>query len=59
MKPEYKEKALGNIEAIEKRISVIKDMMEGSRPADQKLALQYAKEIERAIELTRNIVDIS
>jgi hypothetical protein len=59
MKPAYKEKALGNIEAIEKRIAVIKDMMEGSRPADQKLALQYAKEIERAIELTRNIVDIS
>ena len=59
MKPEYKEKALGNIEAIEKRISVIREMMEGKRPADQKLALQYAKEIERAVELARNIVDIS
>jgi len=59
MKPEYKEKVLGNIEAIEKRISVIRDMMDGSRPADQKLALQYAKEIQRAAELARNIVDIS
>jgi len=59
MKPEYKEKALGSIEAIEKRISVIREMMEGKRPADQKLAVQYAKEIERAVELTRNIVDIS
>jgi hypothetical protein len=59
MKPEYKEKALGSIEAIEKRISVIREMMEGKRPADQKLAIQYSKEIERAVELTRNIVDIS
>ena len=59
MKPEYKEKTLGNIEAIEKRIVVIREMMDGRRPADQKLALQYAKEIERAIELTRNILDIS
>jgi hypothetical protein len=59
MKPEYKEKALGNIEAIEKRISVIREMMEGKRPADQKLAVRYAKEIERGVELTKNIVDIS
>ena len=59
MKPEYKEKALGSIEAIEKRISVIREMMEGKRPADQKLAVQNAKEIERAVELTRNNVDIS
>jgi len=59
MKPEYKEKALGSIEAIEKRISVIREMMEGKRPADQKLAIQYSKEIERAVELARNIVDIS
>jgi hypothetical protein len=59
MKPEYKEKALGNIEAIEKRIVVIREMMEGKQPANQQRAIILAKEIEKAVELTRNIVDIS
>ena len=54
MKPEYKEKALENLNGINNRIATIKGMMEGTKPANR-----LAREIERLIELTSNIVDIA
>ena len=59
MKPEYKEKALDNLNSIRKRTTVIGEMLSGQRPANQEEAIKIVKEIERLVELSENIVDIS
>ena len=59
MKPEYKNRAQENLEAIAKRAKVMSEMLEGQRPANQEEAIRLMKEIERLVELTTNIVDLS
>lgn len=59
MKPEYKLKAQENLEAISKRVSVISEMLNGERPANQAEAIKLSKEIQKLTELTQNIVDLS
>jgi len=59
MKPEYKNKAQEHLEAIAKRAKVIAEMLKGERPADQAHAIKLSNEIERLVELTTNIVDLS
>ena len=59
MKPEYKIKAQENLESIAKRAKVINEMINGERPVNQEEAKRAAKEIERLVELTQNIVDLS
>ena len=59
MKPEYKNRAQENLEAISKRAKVISEMLNGERPVNQDEAKRAAKEIERLVELTTNIVDLS
>ena len=59
MKPEYKEKALENLNGINNRIGTIKGMMEGTQPANPAEAIRLAREIERLVELTSNVVDIA
>lgn len=59
MKPEYKEKVLENLNGINNRIVNVKGMMEGTIPVNQAEAIRLAREIERLVELTTNIVDIS
>lgn len=59
MKPEYKNRAQENLEAIAKRAKVMSEMLDGQRPANQKEAIILMKEIERLVELTTNIVDLS
>jgi hypothetical protein len=59
MKPEYKEKALENLNGINNRIVTIKAMMEGTQPANPAEANRLAREIERLVQLTSNIVDIA
>jgi hypothetical protein len=59
MKPEYKEKVLENLNGINNRIATIKGMMEGTQPANPAEAIRLAREIERLVELTSNVVDIS
>ncbi len=59
MKPEYKMRAQEHLEAIAKRNKVIAEMLSGERPANQAEAIKLSKEIERLVELTTNIVDLS
>ena len=59
MKPEYKMRAQENLEAISKRAKVISEMLNGERPVNQEEAKRVIKEIERLVELTTNIVDLS
>lgn len=59
MKPEYKEKALSYIDGIANRTKTIQDMMEGKRPANQEQAIRLAMEIQRLLEQTQNIVELS
>ena len=59
MKPEYKNRAQEHLEAIAKRAKVIAEMLKGERPADQAQAIKLSNEIERLVELTTNIVDLS
>ena len=48
-----------NLESIAKRAKVISEMLRGERPANQAEATKLATEIERLVELTQNIVDLS
>ncbi len=59
MKPEYKNRAQENLEAIAKRAKVISEMLNNERPANPAEALQLTKEIQKLVELTQNIVDLS
>ncbi len=59
MKPEYKMRAQEHLEAITKRNKVISEMLSGERPANQAEAIKLSKEIEKLIELTTNIIDLS
>ncbi len=59
MKPEYKMRAQEHLEAISKRAKIISEMLEGQRPVNQAEAIKITKEIERLVELTTNIVDLS
>jgi len=59
MKPEYKMRAQEHLEAITKRNKVIAEMLSGERPANQAEAIKLSKEIERLLELTTNIIDLS
>ena len=59
MKTEYKEKALDNLNSIKKRTTVIHEMLSGQRPANQEEAIRMVKDIERLVELSENIIDIS
>lgn len=59
MKPEYKMRAQENLESIAKRAKVISEMLNGERPVNQDEAKRAAREIERLVELTQNIVDLS
>ena len=59
MKHEYKIKAQENLEAIQKRAKVISEMLNGERPVNEEEAKRVTKEIERLVELTQNIVDLS
>jgi hypothetical protein len=59
MKPEHKEKALSHIEGIENHNKVIKGMLDGSRPSNQKEALRLTHQIERLLELTKNLVELA
>lgn len=59
MKPEYKNRAQENLEAISKRAKVISQMLNGERPVNQEEAKKSASEIQRLVELTLNIVDVS
>ena len=59
MKAEYKERALEQLNGIEKRANTLVNMLEGKEPANQQRAITITKEILRLVELNRNIVDIS
>lgn len=59
MKSEYKMRAQENLEAITKRAKVIAEMLKGERPANQVEAIKLSNEIEKLVELTTNIVDLS
>jgi hypothetical protein len=59
MKPEYKIRTQENLEAIAKRAKIISEMLNGERPVNQDEAKRTIKEIERLVELTTNIVDLS
>ena len=59
MKQEYKMRAQENLEAITKRAKVISEMLKGEGPANQAEAVKLSNEIEKLVELTTNLVDLS
>jgi hypothetical protein len=59
MKPEYKEKALSYIDGINSRTKVIQEMLEGKRPANQEHAIKLTIELQRLLEQTENLIDLS
>jgi len=59
MKPEYKEKVLSNLEGLNNRTKVIREMIQGKRPSNQKEAIRFTNEIDRLSELIQNLVEVS
>lgn len=56
MKEAYKTKVLDYLEGIENSNEVIREMLEGKRPSNQKDAISMTIKIERLLELTRNLI---
>ena len=50
---------VSHLDSIEKRVTVLNEMLEGKQPADQKRAIQITKELARLTELSKTIIDIS
>lgn len=59
MKPEYKEKVLINLEAMNKRVNDIQDIADGKRPGDLKTVQSNLVELKRLIENSEVIVSVS
>mgnify|MGYP003338276444 CR=1 FL=1 len=59
MKPEHQEKALTHLDAIANHTKVVKEMLDGSRPANQQEALRLTNQIERLLELTKTLVELA
>jgi hypothetical protein len=59
MKDVYKQKIGDTISSVEQRVKIIHAMILGERPADQKQAEQYLREIQKGLETIQEIVDIS
>jgi hypothetical protein len=47
------------INGIDKKLDVILEMLENKRPADQRMAVSYCKDIKRSLESTLNLISIS
>ena len=56
MKEAYKTKVKDYLDGIENSNVVIKEMLEGKRPSNQKEAISMTIKIERLLELTRNLI---
>jgi hypothetical protein len=59
MKPEYKNRLQENLDAIRKRSQVVSEMVRGERPSNPQDANKLLLEIERLVEMSQNIVDLS
>jgi hypothetical protein len=59
MKSEHKERLLSYLEGIGNSSKMIEMMLSGNKPADTELALDLTRQIERLLELSKTIADIS
>lgn len=59
MKPEYKSRSVELLTGADSRIEKILEMLEGVRPADQKLATQILKEVRTTIEKVSQLIELS
>jgi hypothetical protein len=59
MKPDYKEKVLSNFEAMDRRLFILTEMLEGKRPSSDKEAKFHVSELVRLVENSRIIIDVS
>lgn len=59
MKNEYKERALENINNINKRVTILLEIVDRKRASNDKEMTQMLNEIHRLTEQTSNLIDIS
>lgn len=59
MKPEYRERALENLNSITKRTQILTEVIEGKRNANDAELIHLIKEINRLVEMTTSVVELS
>lgn len=59
MKLEYKERVLENINSINKRVTILLEIVDRKRASNDKEMTQMLKEIHRLTEQTSNLIDVS
>jgi predicted transcriptional regulator len=59
MKTEYKNRSVELLTGADSRIEKILEMLEGIRPADQKLATQILKEVRITIDKVSQLIELS
>ncbi len=59
MKDVYKQKVGDVISSAEQRVKIVHEMITGHRPADPKLADQYLRDLQRALQTIQEVIDIS
>lgn len=59
MKPEYKRKAYDFLTAVNTRVTIIDEMLNGRRPVNETDAKRYMKELQNGLSKIKEILDIS
>lgn len=59
MKTEYKNRSVELLTGVNSRIEKILEMVEGVRPADEKLATQLLKEVKLTVEKVSQLIELS
>ena len=57
MKDIYKQKVDDTLEMMEARVKIVNEMLTGERPADQKQAAIYLREVLSSVQKVREIIN--
>jgi predicted transcriptional regulator len=59
MKTEYKNRSIELLTGVNSRVEKILEMLEGVRPADEKMATHLLKEVKSTVEKVSQLIELS
>lgn len=59
MKTEYKNRSVELLTGVNSRIEKILEMLEGVRPADERMATQLLKEVKLTVDKVSQLIELS
>jgi hypothetical protein len=59
MKTEYKNRSVELLTGVNSRVEKILEMLEGYRPADEKMAINLLKEVKSTVDKVSQLIELS